>query len=497
MKKLLLSALCAVTTLVAGADTATWDFKIAGNTTPFSSGMTLKTTATSSAGSWTLSYTEGVKSGKTFYTLDSATDGPKFGSGNSWLATPTSLTLSATSAIPQNAIINSVEFSVKGGSKNAISTWNLKINGSKIGDTQSTTKGNTVSTLSWTDLTTNGNQITFELAANATEGLCIQMVNVTYTLSESGKESAGLSFPEASYTVEFGQEFTKPALTNPNSLTVSYESSKPEVATVDATTGEVTIVGGGTTTISAKSAETDTYYAGNASYELTVEKKVASFEEIYAQGQNVNIEVAFPMVVTYVNGDNCYVQRLGAEDYSLLYSSALTYKVGDVIPAGWTCTYSPYGNLPEIKPATGITMPESTETAEVTYAKVSNITEADANRIVVIENVTFAAATPSTRKESFTGTVNEGTETVNFYVNFNDTPSVAAGAYDVTCAVSTFSATKLQAYPISYAEHVATSISEVVAEGKQSGELFDLQGRRVLTPRKGMIYIQSGKKIRF
>lgn len=63
--------------------------------------------------------------------------------------------------------------------------------------------------------------------------------------------------------------------------------------------------------------------------------------------------------------------------------------------------------------------------------------------------------------------------------------------------MSTFSATTLQAYPISYAEHIATSISEVVVDGKQSGAMFDLQGRRVLTPRKGMIYIQSGKKIRF
>lgn len=494
MKKLLLSALCAVTTLVAGADTATWDFIVAKTdyTSNLKSPTTLNATSTSSEGKWTFTYVSSATSS------NNPSYGPTFGSGNNPVSSGTFAL--ADSKIPATAIINKVVFTVRGSAKGALSSWNLTIGGTKVGETQTTTENSqsaVVTELTWDNINAVGNQITFTLAKESTKGFHLQGVSITYTTGGPVKEQAGLSFPEASYTVEFGQEFTKPALTNPNSLTVSYESSKPEVATVDATTGEVTIVGGGTTTISAKSAETDTYYAGNASYELTVEKKVASFEEIYAQGQNVNIEVAFPMVVTYVNGDNCYVQRLGAEDYSLLYSSALTYKVGDVIPAGWTCTYSPYGNLPEIKPATGTTMPESTETAEVTYAKVSNITEADANRIVVIENVTFAAATPSTRKESFTGTVNEGTETVNFYVNFNDTPSVAAGAYDVTCAVSTYSATKLQAYPISYAEHVATSISEVVAEGKQSGELFDLQGRRVLTPRKGMIYIQSGKKIRF
>ena len=487
MKKLLLSALCAVTALVAGADTANWDFKI-NNKNSTTSPATIASTSTSSTGTWTFTYT-GTTSAQ-----NDKTNGPRFGSKDAPLETAT-LVLS-DSKIPATAIINTITFTIKGNAGSSASSWNLVINNNTIGAAKSFS-GSSSATATWDNINTVGNQISFELAEKASYGLNLQGVSVTYTLGGPVKEQAGLSFPEASYTVEFGQEFTKPALTNPNSLTVSYESSKPEVATVDATTGEVTIVGGGTTTISAKSAETDTYYAGNASYELIVEKKVASFEEIYAQGQNVNIEVAFPMVVTYVNGSNIYVKRLDADDYSLLYSSGLTYKVGDIIPAGWTCKYSPYGNLPEIVPASGTTMPESTETAEVTYAKVSNITEADANRIVVIENVTFAAATPSTRKESFTGTVNEGTETVNFYVNFNDTPSVAAGAYDVTCAVSTFSASTLQAYPVSYAEHVSTSISEVVAEGKQSGAMFDLQGRRVLTPRKGMIYIQSGKKIRF
>ena len=487
MKKLLLSALCAVTTLVAGADTATWDFKI-NNSNSTTSPATIASTSTSSTGTWTFTYT-GTTSAQ-----NDKTNGPRFGSKDAPLETAT-LVLS-DSKIPATAIINTITFTIKGNAGSSASSWNLVINNNIIGTAKSFS-GNSSATATWDNINTVGNQISFELAEKATYGLNLQGVSVTYTLDGPVKEQAGLSFPEASYTVEYGQDFTKPELTNPYGLTVSYESSKPEVATVDATTGEVTIVGGGTTTISAKSAETDTYYAGNASYELTVTKKAESFSEIYAVGQNNTAEVGFPMVVTYVNGANCYVQRRDAEDFSLLYSSALTYKVGDVIPADWTCKYSPYGNLPEITPANGVTMPESTETADVTYAKVSNITEADANRIVVIENVTFDAATPATKKGTFTGTVHEGTETINFYVNFDGTPSVAAGAYDVTCAVSTYSATKLQAYPISYAEHVATSISEVVAEGKQSGAMFDLQGRRVLTPRKGMIYIQSGKKIRF
>mgnify|MGYP002517059389 CR=1 FL=1 len=43
------------------------------------------------------------------------------------------------------------------------------------------------------------------------------------------------------------------------------------MATVDATTGEVTLLAAGETTITAKAAETEDYNAAEASYELTVE----------------------------------------------------------------------------------------------------------------------------------------------------------------------------------------------------------------------------------
>ena len=53
---------------------------------------------------------------------------------------------------------------------------------------------------------------------------------------------------------------------------VIYTSSNKNVATVDATTGEVTIVGAGTATITAMAAETGDYKEASASYELTVTK---------------------------------------------------------------------------------------------------------------------------------------------------------------------------------------------------------------------------------
>lgn len=85
------------------------------------------------------------------------------------------------------------------------------------------------------------------------------------------KGAPSLSFPQTSYTVEMGDAFSTPKLEGlPKDVTPAYTSSNEEVATVDAATGEVAIVGVGTTTITVTSPNTDIYEEATASYELTV-----------------------------------------------------------------------------------------------------------------------------------------------------------------------------------------------------------------------------------
>ena len=72
-----------------------------------------------------------------------------------------------------------------------------------------------------------------------------------------------------------GQPFTAPTLNNPNSLAVTYTSSKETVATINAE-GAVTIVGEGETVIKASFAGNETYEAAEASYTLTVNKDKAT-----------------------------------------------------------------------------------------------------------------------------------------------------------------------------------------------------------------------------
>lgn len=94
------------------------------------------------------------------------------------------------------------------------------------------------------------------------------------------REPAGLSYDVANFTATIGEANEFPTLTNPNTLTVAYSSTNEAVATVDATSGEITLVAAGQTTIKAAFAGDDTYEPGDASYLLVVkEKEVAGTDK--------------------------------------------------------------------------------------------------------------------------------------------------------------------------------------------------------------------------
>jgi len=90
-------------------------------------------------------------------------------------------------------------------------------------------------------------------------------------INEDILEDPELAWSATSATVQIGETNTFPTLTNPNSVTVSYSSSDSEKATIDATTGEITLVAAGDTTISAIFAGDDTYEAQTVTYTLTVQ----------------------------------------------------------------------------------------------------------------------------------------------------------------------------------------------------------------------------------
>lgn len=98
----------------------------------------------------------------------------------------------------------------------------------------------------------------------------VSIFNLTWTNYEGvAKEPAGIAYTEESVTIEKDGTYTLPTLENPNDLTVTYSSSNTSVATVG-NDGTVEVVGLGKTIITAKSAATEKYHEGEASYTLIV-----------------------------------------------------------------------------------------------------------------------------------------------------------------------------------------------------------------------------------
>lgn len=110
------------------------------------------------------------------------------------------------------------------------------------------------------------------ISTNITEkNAPISSAVVTYQSSSAPmKKDPALSFSETTASGVVGEAFVAPALTKATTAAVVYTSSDEAVATVNAETGEVTLLAAGETKITATAAENDEYNGGSASYTLTV-----------------------------------------------------------------------------------------------------------------------------------------------------------------------------------------------------------------------------------
>ena len=118
--------------------------------------------------------------------------------------------------------------------------------------------------------------VTVTKPSSATKALYVKSIAVTYSAGSSATTTT-TTFPKTSYTASYPGTFddaptatVKAGSTTVTSPAVTYSSSNTSVATVNSSTGAVTIAGVGTTTITANYAGNSTYAASSASYTLTV-----------------------------------------------------------------------------------------------------------------------------------------------------------------------------------------------------------------------------------
>lgn len=162
------------------------------------------------------------------------------------------------------------------------------------------------------------------------------------------KRPADLSYAETTASAKIGETFTAPTLTNPNNLTVSYSSSDATVATVNATTGEVTLLKSGTTTITATFAGNSAYAAGSASYDLTVAKGEATLDFSEA-APTAKIGETFTAPTLTKNPDNLTV-TFASSDATVATVNAQTGEV-TLVKSGSTTISASFAGDDKYEPA--------------------------------------------------------------------------------------------------------------------------------------------------
>lgn len=304
----------------------------------------------------------------------------------------------------------------------------------------------------------------------------------------STKKNADLAFSQDSVSVVLGEEFTAPTLSNPNNLPVTYSSSDENVATVDAQ-GNVTVVGAGTTKITASSEETDTYYAGSASYTLVVEKLYASIVDFKTIGKKNTAKLKLnDAQVVYVNNYTTNSGKQNSEIYVRdasgaieFFNTGVEFTVGQILNGTLTATYDEFNSLPEITKVANVEITTTDGTVEPRQvASPADLSAADFCDLVEVSGVYSAEAKTLGGVPVYDKFKNGSLDNLEDGVN-----------YTVTAVVVSFK----NAPELALVSSVATGINNVEAKEAGNGSAFyNLAGQRVDANYKGIV-ICNGKKM--
>ena len=259
-------------------------------------------------------------------------------------------------------------------------------------------------------------------------------------------------------TVELG---VKPAVTFTTNSdgAVSYETSDPEVAIVDAS-GNITTVGRGTAVITANVAETETYLADSKSFKLTV--TVDGYVD-----------------ATFVYSDED-IQGQGAPDTG----AELTATRNGVLTLFANRAYAKPGDT-HIK-IYGSKFEKGEEGEDPTLSDPSYIRLSVPEGCIITDIVLTAT----------------GDTYIKEWVDQNGTAAIIEGVTatwsgeqtEVTLTNQATSQARIKSIVVSYIDKNGDSITTITASTQADGTVYNLAGQRVKGMQQG-IYIVGGKKI--
>ncbi len=157
--------------------------------------------------------------------------------------------------------------------------------------------------------------------------------DITLTFIDDSKANVTLSFPKDAYSADVAEgasSFEAPTASSVPAITgITYSSSNPAVATVNETTGAVTLIKKGITTITASFAGNDDYNSADVSYTLTVTNSNANDG---SETKPFTVEEAVELITALEYGEgNYYVKGIISKISStkVLTGGKLTYYISD------------------------------------------------------------------------------------------------------------------------------------------------------------------------
>lgn len=250
----------------------------------------------------------------------------------------TSITFTTTLPSEGNITAFSAKF---GGFSGTAGSVTLKVDDTSV-RTGSLNAANDVTVSNSSQAT--GKKLTVTVTGIA-KGVKVYYISYTYTTSSGGSEpetpateltNDQFAWSAATAEATMGASNIFPTLTNTLPVSVTYESSTPTTATIDATLGAITLVAPGTTTISATFAGGEvggtTYAAKTVTYALTVLKAPATpTENMYAKVTDAVTDGEY--LIVYEDGKVAFNGALETLDVA---SNTVEVTISDNVVAGNT-----------------------------------------------------------------------------------------------------------------------------------------------------------------
>lgn len=260
----------------------------------------------------------------------------------------------------------------------------------------------------------------------------VSQITLTPKASSGGGEDRNLSFgATTSFDAEVGGTFSAPTLTGVTDG-VAYASKNEAVASVNASTGVVTIKGMGHATITASADADATYKAGSAFYDIYVYGKGTIDDlKVYITSTNatdIYFNLTSTAVVTYAATNYAYMEDGHAGIY--LYKKGHGLMAGNSFTGKVTAKGLLYNQLYEF---TDFTPANAAGTADITATNwtIQELTGSENAGYKMAESMRVKLTGVTATTDGTNWTIEQGGASTTL-VLYNSLSVTAGGVYDIT-----------------------------------------------------------------